>query len=217
VILVKLELRSDTEDCGAVRQRHRRPSSPVSFNPAMALTWAGRSSTLITNGMGAAPDEARRRNSFATIRPRLGDDRNSIVSPADSTTRYRQAHFPPPSRRRGQSTVPVQHDLGANSTLRILTSVSRTFPRLYESAASVHNCAMRFRTGRCATCKTELQFSPPVKDDIIFAAEFGNLQATCPRCGVLVLSPDQQLTIANWIWRHGSAVPRGSAATSRQQ
>ena len=43
----------------------------------IALAYAGWPSKLITRGDGAPPDNARRRNSFATVRSRLGDNMNS--------------------------------------------------------------------------------------------------------------------------------------------
>ena len=62
------------------------------FAPAMTqgyIAAAGLPSPLITRGEGLPPDNAKRRNSFAAIRSRLGDNMNSIVSPAESTARYR--------------------------------------------------------------------------------------------------------------------------------
>jgi hypothetical protein len=50
---------------------------------------AGCPSTLITRGRGPPPESAKRRNNFAAIRSRFGDNMNSIVSPAESTARYR--------------------------------------------------------------------------------------------------------------------------------
>src|SRR5262249_28901666 len=56
--------------------------------------YAGWPSTLMTRGGGAPPNSAKRRNSFAAIRSRLGDSMNSIVSPDESTARYRYAQAP---------------------------------------------------------------------------------------------------------------------------
>ena len=52
----------DVVQIGAVRQRQRRPSSPVCFNTATALAYAGCPSTLITRGRGAPLHNASRRN-----------------------------------------------------------------------------------------------------------------------------------------------------------
>ena len=84
----------DVVQIGAVRQRQRRPSSPVCFNTATALAYAGCPSTLITRGRGAPLHNASRRNSLAAIESRLGDNMNSIVSPAESTAQYRYAQRP---------------------------------------------------------------------------------------------------------------------------
>ena len=46
---------------------------------AIALGIRGWPSTLMTRGGGTPPDNASRRNSFAAIRSRLGDNMNSIV------------------------------------------------------------------------------------------------------------------------------------------
>jgi hypothetical protein len=43
----------------------------------------------MTRGVGPPPDNASRRNNFAAIRSRLGDNMNSMVSPAESTARYK--------------------------------------------------------------------------------------------------------------------------------
>src|SRR5689334_14618982 len=65
-----------------IQIRHRSaaaaPSSPVCFNSAIALAYAGWPSTLITRGERPPLDNAKRRNSFAAIRSRLGDSMNSI-------------------------------------------------------------------------------------------------------------------------------------------
>ena|SRR5688572_4460954 len=50
-------------------------------NSAIAVAYAGCPSTLMTRGRGAPADRVRRRNSFAAIRSRFGDNMNSMVSP----------------------------------------------------------------------------------------------------------------------------------------
>jgi hypothetical protein len=52
----------------------------------MARAYAGCPSTLITRGRTRlVPDNAKRKKSLAAVRSRLGDNRKSMVSPAEST------------------------------------------------------------------------------------------------------------------------------------
>src|SRR5215472_16584202 len=61
----------------------------------MARAYAGCPSTWITRGRWrAAPDYAKRRKSLAAVRSRFGDSMKSIVSPAESTARYRYVRVP---------------------------------------------------------------------------------------------------------------------------
>jgi len=62
---------------------------PALFQVVTALAYAGWPSTLITRGGGPPADKASRRNNFAATKSRLGDNMNSIVSPAESTARYK--------------------------------------------------------------------------------------------------------------------------------
>jgi hypothetical protein len=55
---------------------------------------AGCPSTLMTRGEGPPLDNARRKNSFAAARSCLGDNMNSMVSPAESRARYKYAQLP---------------------------------------------------------------------------------------------------------------------------
>ena len=75
---------------GDGRQRQRRPRTPDCFNSAIARAYAGCPSTLITRGrMPPVPDKTKRRNRRTAIKSRFGESRKSIVSPAESTARYR--------------------------------------------------------------------------------------------------------------------------------
>ena len=64
------------------------------LNSAIALAYAGCPSTLMTRGAGPPPNRARRRNSFAAIRARFGDNKNSIVSPVEWMARSKYAQSP---------------------------------------------------------------------------------------------------------------------------
>ena len=56
---------------------------------SIALAYAGCPSTLMTRGGAPPPESARRRNNFAATKSRLGDNINSMVSPVESTARYK--------------------------------------------------------------------------------------------------------------------------------
>src|SRR5215472_8759189 len=90
----------------------------------MARAYAGCPSTWITRGRWrSAPGNAKRRKSLAAVRSRFGDSMKSIVSPAESTARYRDVQVPatlyrshPPSRNHWDAAVRAE---GADSTAAV--------------------------------------------------------------------------------------------------
>src|SRR5215470_15958951 len=95
------------------------------FNSEMARAYAGCPSTLITRGRWRpAPDKAKRRKSLAAVRSRFGDSMKSIVSPAESTARYRYVQVPATFSRVGGGARSNDH-AGLRPPLKLHVQFSR--------------------------------------------------------------------------------------------
>src|SRR5689334_5805710 len=78
--------------CGSATTASAQLTSLLQVGDRDGVGWV--SVHIVTRGRGAPPHNARPRKSFAAIRSRFGDNMNSMVSPAESTARYRYAQLP---------------------------------------------------------------------------------------------------------------------------